>query len=177
MYKSLALILATVAVAFAEPVPATQETTAPSDPQIAMIAVVADNIDIEAGKLAIEKAQDKRVKQFAELMVRDHTTVNEKAVALVKKLNIDPENSTASTNLKTEGDKTMAKLKSLSGAEFDKAYVENEVSYHESVLNVIDKTLIPNAKNAELKTLLENSRPIFASHLEHARSLKASMKE
>jgi len=175
MYKSLTLIFATVVVASAEPTTATSDI--PTDPQIAMIAVVADNADIEAGKLAVEKAEDKKVKEFAELMVRDHTAVNEKATALVKKLGVVPENSATSTSLKTDSDKTLTKLQSLSGAAFDKAYVDNEVSYHEAVLGVVDKTLIPNTKNDELKSLLQNARPIFASHLEHARKLQSSLQK
>ena len=173
MLKSFALILTTVAFAAvskaAEP--------APTDPQIAMIAVVADSVDIDAGKLAVEKAHDMRVKEFAELMVRDHSAVNAKATALVKKLGVTPEESATSKSLKADGDKVIAKLKALKGAEFDKAYVDNEVAYHEAVLGVLDKALIPNTKNAELKSLLESARPVFVSHLEHAKMIQASLKK
>src|SRR3954469_1259830 len=130
-------------------------SSAPTDPQIAMIAVTADNVDIEAGKLAAGKTSNQKVKEFAELMVRDHTSVNNQATALAKKLNVTPEESATSKSLKDGGDKAMARLKGMSGAEFDKAYVDNEVKYHEQVLGAVDKTLIPNTKNAELKSLLE----------------------
>jgi len=149
---------------------------APTDPQIAMIAVTADNVDIDAGKLAQSKASNPKVKEFAELMVRDHTSVNEQATALAKRLNVTPEESATSKSLKENGDKEMAKLKGMSGAAFDKAYVDNEVKYHEQVLGAVDKTLIPNAQNAELKSLLESARPIFASHLNHAKELQTSLK-
>src|ERR1051326_8729423 len=78
-------------------------------------------------------------------------------------------------SLKADGDKMLAKLKAMHGAEFDKAYIDNEVSYHESVIGALDKTLLPNAKNAELKNLLETGRPIFVSHLEHAKQLQKSL--
>ena len=149
---------------------------APTDPQIAMIAVTADNVDIDAGKLAQSKASNPKVKEFAELMVRDHTSVNEQATALAKRLNVTPEESATSKSLKENGDKEMAKLKGMSGAAFDKAYVDNEVKYHEQVLGAVDKTLIPNAQNAELKSLLESARPIFVSHLNHAKELQSSLK-
>jgi putative membrane protein len=149
---------------------------APTDPQIAMIAVTADNVDIDAGKLAETKATNPKVKEFAELMVRDHTSVNEQATALAKRLNVTPEASATSKSLKENGDKMLAKLKGMSGAAFDKAYVDNEVKYHEQVLGAVDKTLIPNAKNAELKSLLESARPIFVSHLDHAKELQGSLK-
>jgi putative membrane protein len=154
------------------------ETTAagaPNDAQIAMIAVVADTVDIDAGKLAAGKASSKEVKAFAETMVRDHTAVNAKATALAKKLGVTPEESDTSKSLKAEGDKILARLKGLSGAEFDKAYVDNEVAYHEEVIGVVTKTLIPNTKNAELKSLLESAGPIFVAHLEHAKHLQKSL--
>ena len=164
---------ATASVAFAQ---GSSAAAAPTDPQIAMIAVTADTVDIDAGKLASQKATNPKVKEFADLMVKDHTSVNAQATALAKKLNVTPEPSATSKSLKDGGDKAMAKLKGLSGAAFDKAYVDNEVAYHEQVLGAVDKTLIPNTKNAELKSLLESARPIFASHLNHAKELQASLK-
>ncbi len=148
---------------------------APNDAQIAMIAVVADSVDIDAGKLAAKSASNKGVKDFAATMVRDHTAVNAKATALAKKLGVTPEESDTSKSLKAGGDAMITKLKGLKGAEFDKAYVDNEVSYHEAVIGVVTKTLIPNTKNAELKALLESAGPIFTSHLEHAKELQKSM--
>jgi putative membrane protein len=148
----------------------------PTDPQIAMIAVTADNVDIDAGKLASSKTTNPQVKEFADLMVRDHTSVNDQATALAKKLNVTPEESATSKSLKADGDKMKTKLEGLSGAAFDKAYVDNEVTYHQTVLDAIDKTLIPNAKNAELKSLLESVRPVIASHLQHAKTLQSSVK-
>jgi putative membrane protein len=108
-------------------------------------------------------------------MVRDHTAVNAKATALAKKLGVTPEESATSKSLKADGDKMLAKLKAMSGAEFDKAYVDNEVAYHDAVIGVVTKTLIPNTKNAELKSLLESAGPIFTSHLEHAKHLQQSL--
>ena len=177
MLKSIALILTSLALAVAGAARAqtSAAAAAPTDPQIAMIAVTADNVDIEAGKMAAQKASSKEVKEFAETMVRDHTAVNGKATALAKKLNMTPEESATSKSLKSDGDATMAKLKGMSGAEFDKAYVDNEVAYHEAVIGVVTKTLIPNTKNAELKSLLESAGPIFASHLDHAKHLQATL--
>ena len=151
-------------------------SSAPTDPQIAMIAVTADNVDIDAGKLAAGKTSNPKVKEFAELMVRDHTSVNNQATALAKKLNVTPEESATSRKLKSDGDKMIKKLEGLSGAAFDKAYIDNEVSYHEAVIGVVDNTLIPNTKNAELKALLESAGPIFTSHLNHAKEAQASLR-
>jgi putative membrane protein len=177
MIKKIALIVTAAALAAFSAAHAQTDSAAaaPNDAQIAMIAVVADSVDIDAGKMAAEKASSKEVKEFAETMVRDHTAVNAKATALAKKLGVTPEESATSKSLKADGDKTMAKLKGLSGAEFDKAYVDNEVSYHAAVIGVVTNTLIPNTKNAELKSLLESAGPIFTSHLEHAKQLQKSL--
>ena len=176
MLKSLALTITLVAFA-AYGIVYAQNTTSPppTDPQIAMIAVVADTVDIDAGSMAAKKTKNKSVLEFAKTMVRDHTAVNAQATALAKKLGVIPEVSDISKSLKSGGDKTMAHLMTLTGAAFDKAYIDNEVSYHEAVLGVLDKTLIPNTTNAELKSLLESARPIFVNHLEHAKELQASM--
>jgi len=172
--KLIALVTVAAAFALLNPVHAA-ETAAPNDAQIAMIAVVANGVDVDAGKLAAEKSSNKEVKAFAETMVRDHTAVNAKATALAKKLGVTPEESATSKSLKADGDKMLTKLKAMSGAEFDKAYVDNEVAYHDAVIGVVTKTLIPNTKNAELKSLLESAGPIFTSHLEHAKHLQQSL--
>lgn len=153
----------------------TSPAGAPTDLQIAMIVVTANNVDIAAGKLAAEKTSNPKVKEFAELMVRDHTSVNNQAAQLGKKLNVTPEESDTSRTLKSGGDQALAKLRELSGAAFDKAYIDNEVTYHAIVIKALDDTLIPNAKNPELKALLESSRPIFVSHLKHAKEVQTSL--
>jgi len=160
-------LLAMTAPAFAQ---------APNDAQIASIVVTANQVDIDAGKLAETRAAKADVKQFAKLMVADHTGVNKQAVDLVTRLKVTPQDNDTSKSLKDGGDKNLASLKTLKGAAFDKAYVDHEVAYHQAVLDAIDKTLIPNASNADLKALLVKVRPAIASHLEHAQHLQASLK-
>lgn len=152
------------------------QSAGPNDAQIAAIVVAANSVDIDAGKQAKAKTKNKEVKEFAQLMITDHTGVNKQAVALVKKLKVTPEENDTSKSLKQGGADTMAKLDGLKGKEFDKAYVDNEVSYHQTVIDALDKTLIPNAKNEELKALLVKVRPAFVAHLEHAKQLQASFK-
>ena len=175
LLKSLGVILASLAVAAVGTVNAEDAVAAPTDAEIAMIVVVADTVDVNYGKLAVEKTSNPAVKEFAETMIRDHTAVNDKAIALAKKLGVTPEASAISKSLKANGKKELKKLKTLTGADFDKAYVDNEVSYHEAVISMLDKTLIPNTRNAELKSLLESGRPIFVAHLGHAKKLQASL--
>ena len=152
-----------------------QAQQGPSDPQIAHIVVTANQVDIDAGKLAKSHSKNKEVDKFAQQMITDHTGVNKQAVALAKKLNVKPEENDTSRNLKKGGDENIAKLKKLKGKEFDKAYVDQEVSYHQAVLDAIDKTLIPSAQNAELKELITKVRPAIQAHLDHAKHLQADL--
>jgi putative membrane protein len=154
----------------------TAHAAAPNDAQIAAIVVAANTVDINAGKQAESKTSNKEVRAFAKRMVADHTGVNQQAVALVKKLNVTPEANDTSNTLTQDGAATLAKFKGLSGKAFDKAYVDNEVSYHQTVLDALDKTLIPSASNSELKGLLVKVRPAFVEHLEHAKHIQAQLK-
>lgn len=147
----------------------------PTDPQIAAIVVTANQVDIDAGKLAASKSHTKDIREFAQRMITDHTGVNKSAVDLVTKLKVTPENNPTSQSLKSGGEENLKNLKTLKGAAFDKAYIDNEVAYHEQVLNAVDKVLIPNATNAELKALLVQVRPAFVAHLEHAKRIQASL--
>lgn len=145
-----------------------------NDAQIASIVVTANQVDIDAGKLAAARANNNDVKQFGQLMVTDHTGVNKAATDLAAKLKVTPEDNPTSQSLKAGGEKNVDRLKTLNGTAFDKAYVDHEVAYHQQVLDALDKTLIPNATNAELKALLVKVRPAFVAHLEHAKHLQAS---
>ncbi len=147
----------------------------PTDPQIAAIVVTANQVDIDAGKLAKATSKTKDVQDFAERMIVDHGGVLKSAGELVNKLHVKPESNATSQSLQKGGDDNLAALKKLHGAAFDKAYVDHEVAYHEAVLDAVDKTLIPSASNAELKALLVKVRPAFVAHLEHAKMLQASL--
>jgi putative membrane protein len=154
---------------------AAEPGSGPTDPQIAAIVVTANQVDIDAGTLAKSKAQSADVKTFAQRMITDHTGVNKSATELVQKLKVTPAPNPTSESLQKGGDENLTALKKLSGAAFDKAYVDHEVAYHEAVLSAVDKTLIPSAQNAELKALLVKVRPAFVAHLEHAKHLQSQL--
>lgn len=170
MYISVArlalagLLVAPASVVFAQGI---------DDAQIASIVVTANQVDIDTGKLAVSRASTETIRSFAQLMVTDHTGVNEAAIDLATSLRVTPQDNPTSRSLKAGGERSTAHLRTLSGAAFDKAYVDGEVAYHQQVIDALDKVLIPNAKNAELKALLVKVRPAFVAHLEHARRLQA----
>ena len=148
----------------------------PTDPQIAHIAYTAGVIDIKAAKLALGRSKNKEVIAFAKDMVRDHSAVNQKALALVKKLKVTPEDNDTSRGLVQKADEDRATLSKLHGAEFDKAYAKNEVAYHKSVNGALETTLIPDASNPELKSLLSTGLKIFQGHEQHAEHLVEALR-
>jgi putative membrane protein len=162
-----ALALGTAAVA---------ADTKPTDPQIAHIAYTADSIDVEAGKQALDKSKNEAVRAFAQQMIGDHTAVNQQALALVKKLNVTPEDNATSQSLAKDAKAERTKLAALEGAAFDKAYVDNEVAYHKAVNAALKDTLIPDAQNAELKALLEQGLKLFEAHQQHAETLATQLR-
>jgi putative membrane protein len=146
-----------------------------TDAQIAAIVVTANQVDIDAGRLAESRATNPDVKAFGKQMVTDHTGVNKQAADLVTKLGVTPEDNPSARSLKSGGTENVTQLSRLQGAAFDKAYIAHEVSYHQQVLDAMDKTLIPGASNQQLKALLVKVRPAFVAHLEHAKQLQASL--
>jgi putative membrane protein len=148
----------------------------PTDPQIAHIAYTAGQLDIDAAKQALAKSKNKEIRAFAQDMERDHAAVNKKALALVKKLKVTPEDNDTSKALAKQANEKRAELAKLSGAAFDKAYIDNEVAYHKAVNGALEKTLIPSASNAELKELLQTGQKIFQGHEQHAEQVAAKLK-
>jgi putative membrane protein len=148
----------------------------PTDPQIAHIAYTAGVIDIEAAKQAVAKSKTEAVVDFANDMLRDHQAVNEQALALVKKLNVTPQDNDTSKALTEAAEAERAKLDKLDGAAFDKAYVANEIAFHKQVNGALETLLIPSAENADLKSLLETGLKIFQGHEMHAEHVAAELK-
>jgi putative membrane protein len=153
-----------------------QGAAKPTDPQIAHIAYTAGQLDIAAAKQAVDKTKNKEVKAFAEDMLRDHEAVNKQALDLVNKLKVKPEDNDTSKTLVKNADAKRAELAKLSGAAFDKAYIDNEVTYHKAVDSALETTLIPSASNAELKSLLQTGLKIFQGHEQHAEHVAAEFK-
>ena len=152
-----------------------QQAAKLTDPQIAHIAYTAGQIDIQAAEQALKQSKSKEVRAFANDMVRDHKAVNEKALALVKKLNVKPEDNDTSRQLMQQAEAKKKELMALKGAAFDKAYAQNEVAYHQQVNGALQNTLIPNASNGELKDLLSTGLKIFQGHEQHAEHLVQSL--
>ena len=145
------------------------------DAQIAHIAVTANQLDITAAELALEKSSHSEVRRFAETMIRDHKGVIEQAAALADRLGVTPTDNELSRSLTTQAEETLNHLQSIEGASFDRAYIENEVAYHETVITAVAETLIPSASHPDLRQLLRDVLPALRAHLDHARHVQEDL--
>jgi putative membrane protein len=146
-----------------------------SDPEVAHVAVTANSIDIDLAKLAQSRTGNRAVRQFATTMITDHSAVNAQASALATKLGVTPKDNDVSRSLLNGASEARAAIEPLKGKAFDKAYIDREVAYHEAVIDALDKVLVPNTSNAELKKLLVDVRPAFEAHLAHAKKLQSAL--
>lgn len=145
------------------------------DAAIAHIAVTANQLDITGAEQALARSSNDDVRAFARTMVRDHEGVIEQAVALAGRLGVTPRENDTSNALSEQAAGVRSALAGLHGDAFDRAYMENEVAYHEAVIAAVEDTLVPNTSNADLKRLLQGVVPALRAHLEHARQLNAGL--
>lgn len=139
-----------------------------NDLEIAHVAYTADNIDIRYAHLALAISTNPSIHNFAKTMIRDHNAINKQALALLKKLNAQPQDNFLSKALNTGAEEKINELSKLRGAEFDRTYAENELAYHKSVNNLVETKFLPNIENAEVKALFKAGLQIFRSHEVHA---------
>ena len=171
---ALAVMAITCSAMFSMPASA-QQTPKLSDPEITSVAVVANQNDIDFARIAEKKSKDADILKFAQTMARDHQSVIDQAVALVTKLKVTPKDNAVSKKLAADAQKTQKMLRSKSGKGFDKAYIDNEVSYHKAVISAVENLLIPQAQNSELKGLLQKVLPVLKDHLSHAEMVQKNV--
>ena len=177
MKKIIGLISLTFLISGFILIPAkAQKTKKLNDAEIASIAVTANQIDINAAEFAKSKTKNTEISNFANTMITDHTSVINQATALVKKLKVTPQDNAVSRQLQANAKKNLASLKGKKGAAFDRAYAKNEVAYHKVVISTVENTLIPQAQNAELKSLLQSVLPVLKTHLAHAEMVVKNLK-
>ena len=159
----------------AEASSAASSATNLSDGQIAGITAAAHKGEIDAAKLARKQSKNSKVKAFAAMMQKQHTSALKTETALAKKAGITPADSDLSQKMTDENKELADKLKDLKGKDFDKAYAQAMADGHQKVLDTIDNVLIPAAQNADLKSQLQKERGVVETHLEHAKKLNDSL--
>ncbi|WP_171502633.1 DUF4142 domain-containing protein [Acinetobacter sp. 18QD2AZ41W] len=145
-----------------------------TDSQVIKVLSTANNGEIKQAKTALPKLKMDEARKYAQMMINDHSANEKKAQALANRLNLTPQTSTLSTALQNDGDKVVAKLSQSSVT--DKDYMMSQVEVHRKVVTMLDKQLIPNAKNIELKNMLTRTRTAVAAHLKKAEQIVEKMK-
>jgi len=157
------------------PAPQARASGSVSDANIAAMVLASNNTDISYARLVPSRAQREDVKEFAQRMLTDHVGVNGQVTELLRKLDIAPEDNTASLDMRDESADKRDAMRDLSGFAFDSAYMTNEVSYHRKFLASIDNVMLPSARNGDLRALLMSVRPAVSAHLAHAELVWANV--
>ncbi len=142
-----------------------------NDLEMAHVAYVADTIDIRYAHLALALSDSPDVRAFAQTMIRDHTAVNEQALALLEKLEAQPQDNGLSRKLNTDAAALIDEMSALRGEAFDRRYAENELAYHKAVNRLVEEAFIPNIENGEVRALFEAGLEIFKAHQDHAAAM------
>lgn len=146
-----------------------QENKKFTDAEIAHIVVTANQIDVDYGKLALQKTKNPEARKFAETMIRDHEDIIKQAAALAQKLGVIPKDNELSQNLLKQKEANINRFDKMDDQEFMSAYIHNEVDYHQAVIDAVKDILIPQTVNKELKETLVKVTPLLEHHLEMAK--------
>jgi putative membrane protein len=162
---SLAGVLGFMATTQAQPVAAKLD-----DPTIVAIFDAANTYDIETGTLAAKNAKSSAVRDFGEMIARDHRNVRQQGRDLAKSLGVTPTPPKDFALAKAHAD-AMVSLRGLSGSEFDRAFLKHEVDFHNAVIDAVTQTLMPAIQNAQVKDLVAKVAPAFVAHRDAAQNL------
>ncbi|MGQ0640453.1 MAG: DUF4142 domain-containing protein [Gemmatimonadaceae bacterium] len=146
-------------------------STAIDDAAIVGIFDAANTWDIATGNLAAKKATRADVKEFGAMLARDHEQVRQQGRDLAKKLGVTPTAVAKDFALLKNHEDAMKKLNGLTGAAFDRAFLEHEVAYHKAVIDAVTTTFLPAIQNAELKAFVQKVAPAFQAHMLAAEQL------
>jgi putative membrane protein len=155
--------------------PTSGATVPLSDDQILYVMQTANAGEIEQAKIAQQKANNGRVKRFAAMMLKDHGDADNKGREVARKTHGSPSPSEVSKNLETTARQMTASMSSQQGADFDRSYIDAQVKAHQSVLDLIDKQLLPNATATEVKEMLKDIRPKIEAHLREAQEIQKGL--
>ena len=161
-----ALALAPLAVAS----PAAAQAAKLDDPTIVAIFDAANSWDVETGTMAEKKGTTKEVRDYGEMIARDHKAVRQMGRDLAARLGVTP---TPPKNFGMAKDHAAAvsQLQAANGKAFDRAFLQHEVAFHKAVIDAINTTLLPSLQNEEVKNLVKKVAPAFQAHMAAAQNL------
>jgi len=166
----LALAVSLGALVLAAPALPAQEEAKLNDANVIAIFIKANQKDVDSGKLAADKASNKEVKEMGKMFADAHKGLKDQAEDLAKKLKINP---VLAADYKGDQahDSVLKAIGAKSGADFDKQWLAHEIEFHQAVIDMVGKTLLPATTNPELKAFIEKAAPAFQGHLAAAQNL------
>lgn len=147
-----------------------------TDPNIAAVASASNQDEIRSSRMALEKGENAQVKQFAQRMVTDHSRMEQEMQALLQSKGMTPQDNPQSTQMTQASQSALQAMQGMSGRQFDSAYVAHQVRSHQATLQALETMLIPNARDPQMKSMLETARPAVAQHLADAQKLQGSIR-
>lgn len=147
-----------------------------SDADVSAIFANANTEEIQAANLALTRSNTPAVREFAQRMITDHTRANQRLETIMRNRNMQPRSNTVTQQQQARTSQAMQSLQQLHGADFDRAYIADQIALHQWLLQTIDQVLIPSARDRELERLLTETRPTVAAHLEQARQIQSSLR-
>jgi putative membrane protein len=152
-----------------------QTGTALAPEQIIGIISAADSGEISRAQLAQTTATNNKVRKFAERIAKEHLEHKNKQAELAQQLRLAPVETPTSKQLESDAASLTEALKVHRGADFDRAYVEAEIRQHLSLLDLVDSKLLPSARDAELRSSIQDYRSKVESHLKEAQELQKEL--
>ncbi|RUR10990.1 DUF4142 domain-containing protein [Legionella sp. km772] len=171
--KACSLMLSLLLVA---PLSFANNTDTKTNPDQEIVAglVVLNNNEITVADLALGKANDKHVKEYAKLMKKEHDKNLKETLKISKKQDITPVDDQNVTDLKTQGQQEASDLNKLSSTDFDKAYINDMVKDHEAALTLLNGYL-KEVTNPKLKKHLEDTTKHVQHHLDAAKKIQSQL--
>jgi putative membrane protein len=144
--------------------------TTVTDADAAGIGWTINDGEVKLARLAVQNASSQAVRDFAQMMINDHTNANTQ----LQTHGYGSIDNPATVTLNSIVNRTMSTLQSKSGADFDQAYIASQVDLHQSALDTVRSTLLPSATNPDLRTILNTMNSSVQAHLQRARELQTS---
>lgn len=146
-----------------------------SDAEIVNITDSVDSAEIAQANVARSRARHEAVKQFAQHMISQHTAAKQRGADLVHEKNMTPVTSTVSSSLQRGSRQMLETLKAQDLAAFDVTYIAGQIEEHQQVLQLLNSQLIPNATDADLRSLLTDAREMVERHIAAAKTIQQSL--
>lgn len=147
-----------------------------SDGEILEVLRTLNNGEIAQAELALMESRNAQVRDTAELILNDHTRVNER-IDTIARSDIELDSSFLADGLKRQLEGVRKDLTKFSGTKFDCTYLQKQIAQHELALETVRNELQPDAKADAVKQLLNNAGPGLERHMQSARDARESIPE